>query len=365
MEFKHRMVDRITDTSEKKIAFITGVGGQDGSWLAEFLLSKNYIVYGMIRRSSLLNTERIEHIRHKLRLMYGDITDMSCLCSILQNIKSNHPNLTRLEIFHLAAQSHVKVSFEIPIHSTESTALGTLKLLEAIRVCDLLKIVRFYQASTSELFGGIQEAAQDETTYFHPKSPYAIAKLFGFWSVVNYREAYNLHASNCIVFNHSSCRRGLTFVDRKVTVGLGKILRARQTKAEIPCLVLGNMDAKRDWLDAREVVELMWNILQQDIADDYVIASGKQYSIREFVQICFKKRGITLFWEGSGLDEVGRDQANDEILVCVSAQYFRPSDVESLLGNATKAQKKLGWTQRISFDQMIDDMLAVDAPISK
>ncbi len=356
-------VDKMINLEIQGIAFITGAGGQDGSWLAEFLLSKNYIVYAMIRRSSVLNTERIDHIRHKLNLMYGDITDMSCLCSILQKIKANHPNLTCLEIYNLAAQSHVKVSFEIPIHSAESTALGTLKLLEAISVCDLIKIVRFYQASTSELFGGIYEAAQDENTPFHPRSPYAISKQFGYWSVVNYREAYNLHASNCIVFNHASSRRGLTFVDRKVTVGVGKILHARQTHTEIPCLVLGNMDAKRDWLDAREVVEIMWHILQQKHPDDYVIASGKQYSIRDLVEICFKKRGIVIIWEGSGIEEVGRDQANNEILVRVSARYYRPAEVESLLGNPAKAQKKLGWVQRISFDQMIDDMLAVDAPI--
>jgi GDPmannose 4,6-dehydratase len=338
-----------------KVAFITGITGQDGSYLAELLLEKGYIVHGLIRRSSLINTNRIDHIFEKLILHYGDLTDSSCLVSILSNIKGRYPEMERIEIYNLAAQSHVKVSFEIPEYTADTDAVGTLKLLEAIRTNKLEHIARFYQASTSELYGLVQEVPQTETTPFYPRSPYGVAKLYAYWIVKNFRESYGLFACNGILFNHESERRGHNFVTRKITIGLGKILRG-----EMDCLVMGNIDSKRDWGHAKDYVEGMWRILQHDIADDFVLATGEMHSVREFIEKTFAAKAIQIIWQGEGVNEVGYDKFSGKEYVRIHEKYFRPAEVDLLLGDATKARTILGWEPKIGFDELVERMVNSD-----
>ena len=339
----------------KKIAFITGITGQDGSYLAELLLEKEYIVYGLLRRSSSINTFRIDHIFNKLKLRYGDMTDSTCLISILANIKTEQPDMDRLEIYNLAAQSHVKVSFEMPEYTADTDAFGTLKILEAIRINKLEKISRFYQASTSELYGLVQEVPQKETTPFYPRSPYGVAKLYAFWIVKNYRESYGMFASNGILFNHESERRGHNFVTRKITIGLGKIL-----KGETDRLVMGNIDSQRDWGHAKDYVEGMWRILQHDMADDFVLSTGEMHSVREFIEKAFALKGITLGWKGKGIDEIGYDTNTGKEYVFIDAKYFRPAEVELLIGDSTKARTVLNWSPEIKFEDLVQKMVDND-----
>lgn len=338
-----------------KVAFITGITGQDGSYLAEILLEKEYKVYGMIRRMSTINTTRIDHILDKLFLRYGDMTDTSNLVSILAEIKENHKNMERLEVYNLAAQSHVKISFEMPEFTGNTDALGVLRLLEAIRICKLEKVTRFYQAGTSEMYGMVQEKPQTEVTPFYPRSPYGVAKLYGYWITKNYREAYDMYACTGILFNHESPRRGENFVTRKITIGLGKILRGEEKE-----LVLGNLNSLRDWGHSKDYCVGMWLMLQQEKPDDYVLASGEEHSVREFVEKCFMKKGIEIEWKGTGMEEVGYDKNTSKILVRVSPKYFRPSEVDELLGSPEKAKKNLGWTLDTSFDDLVDEMVKHD-----
>ena len=338
----------------KKIALITGITGQDGSYLAEFLLNKGYEVHGIKRRSSLLNTDRIDHLYQdphetgvKLILHYGDMTDSSSLVRIIQQVQPD-------EIYNLAAQSHVAVSFEEPEYTANSDALGALRVLEAIRILKLEKKTRFYQASTSELYGLVQETPQKETTPFYPRSPYAVAKLYAYWITVNYREAYGIYACNGILFNHESPVRGETFVTRKITRALARIKLNLQD-----CLYLGNMDAKRDWGHAKDYVEMQWLMLQQDQPEDFVIATGVQYSVREFVNAAAQEAGISITWKGEGIDEKGYD-AEGKCIVAVDERYFRPTEVETLLGDASKARQKLGWTPKISFEELVAEMMRED-----
>jgi len=341
------------DGSLKK-ALITGVTGQDGAYLAAFLLAKGYEVHGIKRRASMFNTARIDNIyedphlpsRHFF-LHYGDMTDSSSLIHIVEKV---HPD----EIYNLAAQSHVRVSFEEPEYTADSDALGVLRLLEAIRILGLEKKTKFYQASTSELYGLVQETPQKETTPFYPRSPYAVAKLYGYWIVVNYREAYGIYACNGILFNHESPMRGETFVTRKITRGLARIKTGLQAE-----LFLGNLDAKRDWGHARDYIEMQWLMLQQEKPQDYVIATGQQYSVREFVQRCAKLLDLDLTWQGSGVEEKAIDKAGN-VVVAVDPRYFRPTEVEALLGDASKAQRELGWTPRTSFDELVREMVESD-----
>ena len=330
---------------KQKVALITGITGQDGSFLAEFLLDKGYDVHGIIRRSSSFNTGRIEHLyfdewvrdmkrRRLINLHYGDMTDSSSLIRIIQELQPD-------EIYNLAAQSHVKVSFEVPEYTADTDAIGTLRLLEAVRMLGLDKKTRIYQASTSELFGQVQEVPQRETTPFYPRSPYGCAKLYGYWITKNYRESYGMYAVNGILFNHESERRGETFVTRKITLAVARISAGLQDK-----LYLGNLNARRDWGYARDYVECMWLILQQDEPDDFVIATGEFHSVREFTEHAFARAGITLRWEGEGVDEKGIDIATGRVLVEVDPKYFRPCEVEQLLGDPTKARTKLGWNPR-------------------
>jgi len=323
-------------------ALITGITGQDGSYLAELLLEKGYDVHGIVRRSSLINTDRIDHIYDQLNLHYGDLTDSANIIALLQKIKPT-------EIYNLGAMSHVKVSFEMPEYTGEVDALGTLRILEAVRLLDLP--CRIYQASTSELYGLVQEVPQRETTPFYPRSPYGVAKLYGYWIVKNYREAYGLHASSGILFNHESPRRGETFVTRKITRGLSRI-----SVGEQDVLSLGNLNARRDWGHAKDFVEAMWLMLQQEEADDYVIATGEQYSVRQFVEEAAPYFGMKIVWEGEGLDEVGIDKNTGRKVIDVNPKYFRPAEVETLLGDATKAKEKLGWEPKTSFKQLVEDM---------
>lgn len=338
-----------------KVAFITGITGQDGSYLAELLLEKHYIVYGLLRRSSSINTFHIDNIFNKLKLRYGDMTDSTCLISILANIKTEQPDMDRLEIYNLAAQSHVKVSFEIPEYTADTDAFGTLKILEAIRINKLEKIAKFYQASTSELYGLVQEVPQKETTPFYPRSPYGVAKLYAFWIVKNYRESYGLFASNGILFNHESERRGHNFVTRKITIGLGKIL-----KGETDRLVMGNIDSQRDWGHAKDYVEGMWRILQHDTADDFVLSTGEMHSVREFIEKAFELKGIHLGWKGEGVNEIGYDINTGKEYVFIDAKYFRPAEVELLIGDSTKARNTLGWIPEIKFDDLVKKMVDND-----
>ena len=326
------------------VALITGITGQDGSYLAELLLEKGYEVHGIVRRSSLINTDRIDHVYKHVNLHYGDLTDSTNIVRVIQKVKPD-------EIYNLGAQSHVKVSFEIPEYTGQVDALGTLRVLEAVRLLGMEKKVRIYQASTSELYGLVQEIPQKETTPFYPRSPYGVAKLYGYWIVKNYRESYGLHASSGILFNHESPRRGETFVTRKITRGLSRI-----SVGEQDVLSLGNLDARRDWGHAKDYVEAMWLMLQQDEPEDFVIATGIQYSVRDFVEEAAPYFGINIVWQGEGLDEIGVDKNTGRTVINVNPKYFRPAEVETLLGDATKAKEKLGWEPKISFKQLVEDM---------
>lgn len=339
---------------QRKVALITGVTGQDGAYLAEFLLDKGYIVHGIKRRTSLFNTDRIDHLyqdRHdrdvRFFLHHGDMTDSSSLVRI---IKLTQPD----EIYNLAAQSHVAVSFEEPEYTANSDALGVLRILEAIRILGLEKKTRFYQASTSELYGQVQEIPQKETTPFYPRSPYAVAKLYGYWIVINYREAYGIYACNGILFNHESPQRGETFVTRKITRALARIKLGLQE-----CLYLGNLDAKRDWGHARDYIEMQWLMLQQESPEDFVIATGIQYSVREFVDAAAKEINLRITWRGVGIQEKGYDDQG-RCIVAVDPRYFRPTEVETLLGDASKAREKLGWTPKTSFSELVAEMARED-----
>jgi len=327
-----------------KVALITGITGQDGSYLAELLLEKGYEVHGIVRRSSLINTHRIDHIYEDLHLHYGDLADATNLIGVIKKIEPD-------EIYNLGAQSHVKVSFEMPEFTGQVDGLGTLRVLEAVRLLGMEKKTRIYQASTSELYGLVQATPQTETTPFYPRSPYGVAKLYGYWIVKNYREAYGMHCSSGILFNHESPRRGETFVTRKITQGLSRISVGLQN-----VLYLGNLDAKRDWGHAKDYVEAMWMMLQQDEPDDYVIATGEQHSVREFVDAAAPIFGLNIEWMGEGLDEIGIDKVTKRTIVAVNEKYFRPAEVESLLGDATKAREKLGWEPKTTFKQLIEDM---------
>ena len=341
-------------TEQPKVALITGITGQDGAYLSEFLLSKGYIVHGIKRRTSLINTDRIDHLyqdRHekgvRFFLHHGDMTDSSSLIRIIQQTQPD-------EIYNLAAQSHVAVSFEEPEYTANSDALGVLRLLEPIRILGLEQKTRFYQASTSELYGLVQETPQKENTPFYPRSPYAVAKLYGYWIVVNYREAYGLYACNGILFNHESPVRGETFVTRKITRALTRIKLGLQD-----CLYLGNLDAKRDWGHARDYVEMQWLMLQQDKPEDFVIATGVQYSVRDFVNAAAQELGIQITWRGQGAEEMGFDNLG-KCIVAVDPRYFRPTEVETLLGDPAKAKNKLGWTPKISFNSLVAEMVRAD-----
>jgi GDPmannose 4,6-dehydratase len=339
----------------QKTALITGVTGQDGAYLSQLLLDKGYIVHGVKRRSSSFNTARIDDLyidpheaETRFFLHYGDLTDATNLIRLVQETQPD-------EIYNLAAQSHVQVSFETPEYTGNADGLGTLRLLEAIRILKLEKQVRFYQASTSELYGKVQETPQSETTPFYPRSPYAAAKLYGYWIVVNYREAYGMHASNGILFNHESPLRGETFVTRKITRAVASINNGRQKH-----LYLGNLDAKRDWGHARDYVEGMWLMLQQDTPDDYVLATGVTRSVREFVELAFGVVNRRIVWSGSGVDETGADAATGEVLVKIDPRYFRPTEVELLLGNPAKAKRKLGWSHKVGLEQLVKEMVESD-----
>ena len=327
-----------------KKALITGITGQDGSYLAELLLSKGYEVHGIVRRSSLINTHRIDHIYEKITLHYGDLTDPVNIMGVIRLVEPT-------EIYNLGAQSHVKVSFEMPEYTANVDALGTLRILEAVRMLGMQKDVRIYQASTSELYGGVLGTPLSETTPFHPRSPYGVAKLYGYWIIKNYREAYGFHASSGILFNHESPRRGETFVTRKITQGLSKISVGLQN-----VLYLGNLNAKRDWGHAKDYVEAMWLMLQQDEPDDYVIATGEQYSVRDFVNEASPYFGFKLEWMGEGEDEIALDWNTKKTIVGINPRYFRPAEVDSLLGDATKAKEVLGWEPKTSFKQLVEDM---------
>lgn len=352
-------------SEQKRTALITGITGQDGSFLAEFLLEKGYEVHGIIRRSSSFNTGRIEHLyldewvrdmkqRRLINLHYGDMTDSSSLIRIIQEVQPT-------EIYNLAAQSHVKVSFDVPEYTAETDAVGTLRLLEAVRILKMENRSRIYQASTSELYGKVQEVPQNEKTPFYPRSPYACAKLYGFWITKNYRESYGMYAVNGILFNHESERRGETFVTRKITLAAARIVNGLQDK-----LYLGNLNALRDWGYARDYVECMWLIMQQEQPDDYVIATGEYHTVREFTTLAFQRAGISLRWEGKGLDEKGIDIATGRTLVEVDPKFFRPAEVEQLLGDPTKAREQLGWNPRkTSFQQLINIMVDADMDLIK
>jgi GDPmannose 4,6-dehydratase len=329
------------------VALITGITGQDGSYLAEFLLKKGYEVHGIIRRSSSFNTARLDSFFDKVTLHYGDLIDSSNLCSIVGKVRPD-------EIYNLAAQSHVKVSFEMPEYTGDVDGIGTLRLLEAVRTCGLEKTTRFYQASTSELYGKVQEIPQKETTPFYPRSPYAVAKIYAYWAVVNYRESYNMFCCNGILFNHESPRRGGTFVTKKITASVAKIKLGKQEK-----IVLGNIDSLRDWGHARDYVKGMWMMLQAETPDDFVLATGKQYTVRDFANRCFEYVGMPLKWRGEGVNEEGVDE-NGVVRVQISEKYFRPAEVETLLGDPTKAKERLGWEADKDITGLIEDMMKYD-----
>lgn len=349
----------------KNIALITGITGQDGSFLAEFLLEKGYEVHGILRRSSSFNTQRIEHLyldewvrdmkqKRLINLHWGDMTDSSSLIRIISTVKPT-------EIYNLAAQSHVKVSFDVPEYTAEADAIGVLRLFEAVRICGLEKTCRIYQASTSELFGLVQEIPQKETTPFYPRSPYGVAKLYGYWITKNYRESYGMYAANGILFNHESERRGETFVTRKITLAAARIAQGKQDK-----LYLGNMSAKRDWGYAKDYVECMWLMLQQDSPDDFVIATGEYHSVREFCTLAFKEVGIDLVWQGEGINEKGIDSQTNKVIIEVDPKYFRPAEVEQLLGDPTKAKTQLGWNPRQTlFEDLVKIMVRYDMDFVK
>ncbi|XP_014218908.1 GDP-mannose 4,6 dehydratase [Copidosoma floridanum] len=346
---------------QRNIALITGITGQDGSYLAELLIQKGYEVHGIIRRSSSFNTTRIQHLykdpnchkQGKMQLHYGDMTDSSSLVKVIKLVEPT-------EIYNLAAQSHVKVSFQLSEYTAEVDAVGTVRLLDAIRTCDLEKKVKFYQASTSELYGKVLEIPQTEKTPFYPRSPYACAKMYSFWITVNYREAYGMYSCNGILFNHESPRRGENFVTRKITRTIAKIHLGLQDVLE-----LGNLDAKRDWGHAKDYVEAMWLMLQQEKPDDYVIATGETHSVREFVEAAFLFVGTKIKWEGKDLNEVGKDADSGRVLVKVNEKYFRPTEVDILLGDATKAKEKLGWKPTVTFKELVFDMMTADLELMK
>ncbi|MEQ8300731.1 MAG: GDP-mannose 4,6-dehydratase [Hyphomonas sp.] len=346
--------------SSQKSALITGITGQDGAYLAQLLLDKGYVVHGVKRRSSSFNTERVDELyrdphEHETRffLHYGDLTDSTNLIRLVQETKPD-------EIYNLAAQSHVAVSFETPEYTGNSDALGTLRLLEAMRILGLENTTRFYQASTSELYGKVQEVPQSETTPFYPRSPYAAAKLYAYWITVNYREAYGIHASNGILFNHEGPTRGETFVTRKITRAVAGIQRGLQST-----LYLGNIDAKRDWGHARDYVEGMWRIVQHDVAEDWVLATGETHSVREFVELAFAEVGKKIEWQGNGADEVGRDAKTGNVLVRIDPRYFRPTEVDLLIGDPTKAHDKLGWKHATSFRDLVSEMVRADIDLAE
>jgi GDPmannose 4,6-dehydratase len=346
--------------SVSRVALITGITGQDGAYLAELLLSKGYLVHGIKRRASSFNTDRIDHLyrdQHekdvRFFLHYGDLTDSTNLIRIIQDVQPD-------EIYNLAAQSHVAVSFETPEYTANCDALGTLRLLEAIRILGLEKKTKFYQASTSELFGKVQETPQKETTPFYPRSPYAVAKLYSYWICVNYREAYGIYACNGILFNHESPLRGETFVTRKITRAVARIKLGLQAK-----LFLGNLNSKRDWGHAKDYVKMQWLMLQQDEPEDYCISTGVQYSVRDFVNAACKEVGINICWEGDGVDEKGVDADSGKVLIEVDSRYFRPTEVETLLGDSSKAREELGWVPEISLDEMVAEMVREDLKIAE
>ncbi|CAF1489564.1 unnamed protein product [Adineta ricciae] len=345
----------------RKVALVTGITGQDGSYLAEFLLEKGYEVHGVIRRSSSFNTGRINHLyanpeSHKegaMKLHYGDLNDSSSLVKIISTVKPS-------EIYNLGAMSHVKISFDLSEYTADVDAVGTLRILDAIRICGLTNSVRFYQASTSELYGKVQEIPQSETTPFYPRSPYAAAKLYAFWITVNYREAYNMYAVNGILFNHESPRRGDNFVTRKITRSVAKIHLEQQQILE-----LGALDSKRDWGHARDYIEAMWLMLQQDVPEDFVIATGETHSVREFVELAFKEIGKEIVWEGEGVNEVGKEKGTGILRVTINAKYFRPTEVELLIGNPKKAEEKLKWKPKIKFGELVKEMVAADIELMR
>jgi GDPmannose 4,6-dehydratase len=348
-------VNKIMEKDSMKKALITGITGQDGAYLAGFLLEKGYVVHGIKRRASLFNTDRIDHLyqdphekKVNMVLHYGDLTDSTNLIRIIQEVQPD-------EIYNLAAQSHVMVSFETPEYTANADAVGTLRLLEAIRILRLQDKTRFYQASTSELYGKVRETPQKETTPFYPRSPYAAAKLYAYWITVNYREAYDFFACNGILFNHESPVRGETFVTRKITRAVARMKLGLQDR-----LFLGNLDSRRDWGHAKDYVEAQWLILQQDSPDDYVIATGVQHSVREFVEAAFREIGITVRWEGTGKDEKGYDESAGKILVEVDPRYFRPTEVDTLLGDPAKAAERLGWKPRVGFEELVAEMVRED-----
>ncbi|XP_067002624.1 GDP-mannose 4,6 dehydratase [Anabrus simplex] len=346
---------------QRKVALITGITGQDGSYLAEFLLGKGYHVHGVIRRASTFNTGRIQHLyadtkshrQERMKLHYGDLTDSSCLVKIISSVRPT-------EIYNLAAQSHVKVSFDLSEYTAEVDALGTLRLLDAIRTCGLERDVKFYQASTSELYGKVHEIPQKETTPFYPRSPYACAKLYGYWIVVNYREAYNIFACNGILFNHESPRRGENFVTRKITRTVAKI-----ALGQVDILELGNLDSKRDWGHAKDYVEAMWLMLQQETPEDFVIATGETHSVREFVEAAFNHIGKKIVWEGKGEAEVGKEEDTGIVRVKVNPKYFRPTEVDILLGDPSKAYAKFGWKPKVTFKELVIDMMESDLELMR
>ena len=344
---------------EKKVALITGITGQDGSFLAEFLIGKGYEVHGLLRRSSSFNTGRIEHLyldewvrdmkqKRLVDLHWADMTDSSSLIRIIGETKPT-------EIYNLAAQSHVKVSFDVPEYTAETDAVGVLRLLEAVRICGLEKTCRIYQASTSELYGQVQEVPQRETTPFYPRSPYGVAKLYGYWIVKNYRESYGLYCCNGILFNHESERRGENFVTRKITMAVARIHRGLQE-----CFYMGNIDARRDWGYAKDYVKMMWMMLQQEVPDDYVVATGEMHTVREFIERSFARVGRGIEWKGSGVDEIGIDTTTGKTVVRIDPRYFRPAEVEQLLGNPARAKEKLGWEPEVKFEELVKIMVDGD-----
>ncbi len=340
-----------------KVALITGITGQDGSYLSELLLEKGYEVWGIIRRASSINTQRIEHIFDKLNLRYGDLTEGTSMLNIMVEIKNFYgDSLERVEVYNLGAMSHVKVSFEIPDYTCSVDAAGTLRSLEAIRHCGIpLEKVRFYQASTSELYGKVMEVPQKETTPFYPRSPYGVAKLYGYWITKNYREAYGLYACSGILFNHESPRRTHNFVTRKITIALGKIINGEQDK-----LVLGNLNSLRDWGHAKDYVRGMWMILQQEEPEDYVLSTNEYHSVKEFVEKAFLLKGFEIKWKGEGVNEIGYDVKTGRELIFVSEKYFRPAEVEELLGDSTKARTQMGWVPEYTFETLLEEMVEQD-----
>jgi GDPmannose 4,6-dehydratase len=346
--------------TKTKVALITGITGQDGSYLSELLLEKGYKVWGIIRRSSSINTSRIDPIFEHLQLRYGDLTDSSNLFNVLTEIKRTYnDDLDRLEVYNLGAMSHVKVSFELPEYTCDVDAMGTLRLLEACRTCGIpLQQIRFYQASTSEMYGKVVEVPQTEKTPFYPRSPYGVAKLYAYWITKNYRESYGMYACSGILFNHESPRRGHNFVTRKITIALGNILKGKQDK-----LVLGNINSLRDWGHARDYVKGMWMMLQKDdltCVDDYVLSTNEYHSVREFIEKAFLLKGIRIGWVGEGVNEIGYDLDTKKEYVCISEKYFRPAEVDELLGDSSKARQNLGWTPSVTFDELVKEMVESD-----